>query len=204
MTTADRIWYAPYGSNMTWRRFRLYLEGGVLAETGRDHCGARDPSPPAGSSPVWMPGVTYFATESSFWTGGRILYDPLASGMAAGRAWLITPGQFCDVMAQEMKRDPGLDHDLPRAPGERVQAGPGHYETIVCTGSFRGHPVVTFCAPWSVADAEPLAPAAAYRAVIAAGLREAFGWDEDRAGRYLASLPGSRAAARHTREETAA
>jgi hypothetical protein len=64
---------------------------------------------------------------------------------------------------------------------------------------------VTFCAPWTVAEVRPLAPAASYRAVIAAGLREAFGWDEARAGRYLASLPGAGPAGNTTEDqETAA
>lgn len=186
----NRTWYAPYGSNMTWRRFRCYIEGGCLAETGRDHPGCRDTSPPADTTAVWLPGVMYFATESAFWGGGRALYDPDAPGMTAARAWLVTPGQLCDIMAQEMKTDPGTDLDLPLAPGGRLTAGDGHYETIACTGRLHGRPVLTFCAPWALAEVPPLAPSPAYAAMITAGLHETFGWDERRARRYLASLPG--------------
>lgn len=187
------VWYAPYGSNMAWQRFRCYLEGGYLPANNRHHQGARDPSPPVDSSPVWMPGQMYFATESAFWGGGRGLFDPEAAGIAASRAWLVTSQQFCDVMSQEMNREVGADFALPSVPGREnwVSAGDGHYETVVCVGRLHRIPVVTFCAPWSMADVEPLAPAPAYRAMIAAGLRETFGWDEAKADRYLSSLSGA-------------
>lgn len=193
MTTL--VWYAAYGSNMTWRRFRCYIEGGLLAETGRDHCGARDPSPPADTRAVWLPGRVYFATQTAFWGGGRALFDPDAPGIAAGRAWLVTAAQLCDVMAQEMKRGTGADLDLPVTPGRehRLRAGDGHYETVTCAGRLAGYPVITFCAPWAMGAVPPLAPSPAYLAMLAAGLGETFGWHPRRAGAYLAGLPGARA-----------
>lgn len=187
----SRVWYAAYASNMTWRRFRCYLAGGVLAETGRDHPGARDSSDPAATCAAWLPGRMYFATESAFWGGGRALYDPLASGIMAARAWLITAAQFCDVLAQEMEREPGTDLNLPLARGGSLETGPGPYERITCAGSLRGHPVLTFGAPWRMGGVDPLAPSPAYQAVIATGLHETFGWDERRALRYLAGWPGA-------------
>jgi hypothetical protein len=173
---------------MIWRRFRCYLAGGVLAETGRDHHGARDPADPVATSAAWLPGRMYFATESAFWGGGRALYDPFAPGIMACRAWLITPAQFCDVLAQEMRRVPGADLDLPLVRGGSLETGPGPYETITCAGSLRGYPVVTFGASWRMGDVKPLAPAPAYQEMIAAGLHETFGWDARRALRYLGPL----------------
>ena len=186
------VWYTAYGSNMAWQRFRYYLAGGYLPAAGRRHDGARDRSDPADTSAVWMPGRVYFATESAFWGGGRALYDPEAPGIAAGRAWLVTAGQFCDVMAQEMRRPPGTDLDLPVVPGRGnwLRAGDGHYETVVCVGYLRGYPVLTFCAPWPMTDVALLAPSPAYLAMIAAGLAETFGWDQRRALAYLSRLPG--------------
>lgn len=194
MSTPSLIWYAPYGSNLAWRRFRFYLEGGYLADNDRQHQGARDPSPPVNWSPIWMPGQAYFATESAFWGGGRGLFDPEARGIAASRAWLITADQFCDVMAQEMNREVGTDFELPVRPGRahQVSVGDGHYETAVCVGRLNRYPVVTFCAPFAMGDVEPLAPAPAYRAMILSGLRETFSWDMARANRYLDSLSGAR------------
>jgi len=186
------IWYAPYGSNLAWQRFRFYLEGGYLAANNRHHAGARDPSPPKAWSPIWMPGQAYFATLSAFWGGGRGLFDADAPGIAASRAWLITPQQFCDVVAQEMKREPGEDFGLPTQRGQRVSLGDGHYETAVCVGSLNHYPVVTFGPSFSMGDVEPLAPAPAYRAMILSGLRETFGWDKARADKYLDSLSGAR------------
>lgn len=190
-----RVRYAAYASNLLARRFLLYLAGGVLAETGRAHAGARDPAPPQRDAPLRLPGTVYFATESSTWPGtGRALYDPgaLRPGGSAGRGYLITAAQFADVAAQEMRREPGTfsEQDIPARPGERARLGDGHYETLVCTGRHDGHPVVTMAAPWRLGDVPLLPLSGPYRDVIAAGLAEAFRWRQRKAGRYLASLPG--------------
>lgn len=186
-------WYAAYGSNMAWDRFRYYIHGGYLAANDRHHHGARNRADPVDARAVWLPGQMYFATQSAYWGGGRALYDSEAPGTAAGRAWLVTGDQLCDIMAQEMKLPPGTDLALPVAPGREnwLRAGDGHYETVVCTGQLAGHPVVTFRAPWAMADVPLLAPSPSYLAMIASGLHETFGWDQQQARRYLASLPGA-------------
>jgi hypothetical protein len=189
------VWYAAYASNLLERRFRLYTEGGMLAETGRVHAGARDPRPPARTAPLDLPGTVYFATESSTWPGtGRALYDPGSAlpGGSAGRGYLITAGQFADVVAQEMRRDPGAfgDAPIPSQPGEQVVLGPGHYETLSCEGLLGGWPVVTMAAPWGLGDVPLLPLAGPYRDVIAEGLTETCGWDTGQVEAYLSGLPG--------------
>jgi hypothetical protein len=189
------VWYAAYASNLLARRFALYLQGGVLAETGRVHAGARDPRPPLADVPLELPGTVYFATEASTWPGtGRALYDPgtLLPGGSAGRGYLITAGQFADVVAQEMRREPGAFSGavIPSAPGGQVVLGPGHYETLSCEGLLGGWPVVTMAAPWGLGDVPLLPLAGPYRDVITGGLRETCGWDAGQAEAYLAGLPG--------------
>jgi hypothetical protein len=189
----DKAWYASYASNLSQRRFGFYLHGGTLPETGRYHPGARDPSPPEKNVPLWLPGTVYFATRNTTWgSTGRALYDPDAPGKAAAHGYLVTTGQFLDVVAQEMQLPPGAfaDAAIPVMAGQRVVLGGGHYETLVCTQELDGYPVVTMAAPWSLGDV-PLVPlAGGYRAMIIAGLMETFGWWPEQAQRYLSGLPG--------------
>ena len=185
------VWYAAYASNLSWYRFSHYLEGGVLAESGRNHDGARDPAPPRAMTPLVLPGSVYFATESTFWGGGRALYDQDADGEAVARGYLITHQQLADVLSQEMRLPPVTDWALPIKPGGRMQIGNGHYETVICTGKHQGRPVVTFTAPWGIADIELLEPAPSYLAMIGRGLLETVpDWDVSSAALYLERLPG--------------
>jgi hypothetical protein len=202
MNSEQMAWYAAYASNLLSRRFLLYLQGGALVETGRVHAGARDPALPVKTAPLWLPGTVYFATEATTWPGtGRALYDPVMPqpGGSAGRGYLITAEQFLDVVAQEMRREPGtfVSRVLPRVPGQVVRLGDGHYETLACTGLLSGYPVVTMTPPWRLGDVPLLPLAGPYREVIVRGLAEAHGWDRDRSERYLAGLPGGAAIGVH-------
>lgn len=190
---AELVWYASYGSNMAADRLRCYLEGGV-PDGGQRRCpGARDPRPPRRTTGHRVAGGIYFATESQVWGGGRAFLDPQLPGTAALRAYLVTTGQFADLVAQEMYREPGGDLDLAEVLDTgRAQLGPGRYETLLRAGDLDGHPVLTFTAPWSSADVAPLAPSAAYLRMLLAGLLEGQGWDVVEAARYLAERPGAR------------
>ncbi|MFJ5881342.1 histone deacetylase [Kitasatospora cineracea] len=190
--SAPVVWYAAYGSNMHADRFARYLAGGRPAGGARSYPGCRDRRPPARTLPVLLPGVLYFALESAVWTGGMGFYDPAADGETPARAHLVTAGQFADVAAQEMHREPGADLDLTRALATgRDRLGPGRYETLVCPGAIDGIPLLTFTAPWPLAAAALNPPAAAYLANLAAGLAEAHGWSPERAAAYLAGRPGA-------------
>jgi hypothetical protein len=190
--TSDVVWYVSYGSNMNAARFGCYLAGGTPEGALRGFPGCRDRQLPREARGHELPGGIYFATESPVWGGGRAFYDPALPGTAPARAYLITAGQFSDVAAQEMYREPGEDLDLAAvlATG-RVQLGPGRYETLLHTGDLDGHPVLTFTAPWSAADVDPVAPSANYLRMLAGGLCDAHGWDVTRAATYLAGRPGA-------------
>nr|WP_245182682.1 histone deacetylase [Streptomyces montanisoli] len=175
-------------------RFDAYLSGGRPSGAARTYAGCRDPRPPAASRLMHLTGALYFATESDVWTGGRAFYDPDAAGSVQARAYLITVGQFSDVVAQEMDREPGTGPDIDVAglrPGERLRLGDGRYETLVHAGDVDGVPVLTFTAPWSMGDVAANPPSAAYLAHLAGGLAEAGAGDARAVARYLAGRPGA-------------
>lgn len=188
----DLVWYVSYGSNMHADRLLCYLTGVSTPVGGqREYPGARDPRPPRADLPVSLPGTIYFATHSPVWNGGRAFYDHDAPGTAAARAWLVTAGQFADITAQEMYREPSADLDLTEVlTTGRAELGPGRYETLLHVGDRDGHPLLTFTAPWHVADVETTAPSGAYLRMLAAGLVAGHGWSRLRTAAYLAGLTG--------------
>lgn len=192
----ERVWYVAYGSNMLTGRLHYYLAGGRPPGAARTYPGCRDPRPPAESRPVTLPGGVFFALESASWTGGMAFYDPDRAGPTAGAAYLITAGQFADLAAQEMHREPGADLPLAEVVrAGRLTLGPGRYETLLCTGTLDGHPMLTFTCPWRSGEVAPAPPAPTYLDMLAAGLRETHRWDDGRIAAYLGNLPGGRAPA---------
>lgn len=190
----DRVWYVAYGSNLSAARFACYLTSGTPRRGRRANPGARDPSPPARTERVELPGTVYFAGRSAMWGGAVAAYDHTVPGRTLGRAYLIGTEQMDDVVAQEMGRPPGGASPTIAGMGEggHRTLGPGRYETLVGCGVRAGAAMVTLTAPWALADVQPAAPSLAYLATMAAGLVEAHGLDTPAAARYLARLPGAR------------
>ncbi|WP_207944628.1 histone deacetylase [Actinomadura rubrisoli] len=188
----EQLWYVAYGSNLFRERFGCYLSGGRPRGGARHYTGCRDTRPARAERAVTMPGGIYFALTSLTWGGGMAFYDPGLPGRAAARAYLLSREQFCDVMAQEMRRETGAVHDLSEviATG-RQRLGPGRYETLLKVGERDGHPMLTFTAPGKAEGAELNAPTAPYLTMLGHGLREAHGWPPARAAAYLSSRPGA-------------
>ncbi len=191
------LWYVSYGSNMSRERFGCYLAGGTPPGGRRANPGARDATPPRDDAGVMLPGTTYFAGDSPQWGGGVAFYDHAAPGSTAARAYLITAEQLADVAAQEMYLPPGDDTvvEVTARPldGGRHSFGDGHYETLVHVGDHEDRPMLTLTAPHTVDAVLHTVPSHAYLATMATGLREAHGWDEERAQAYLDALTPRRA-----------
>ena len=186
------VWYASYGSNMHLDRLAHYIEGGRPPGAARTYLGCRDRRPPAESVPVELRGALYFATRSPVWRGGRAFYDPGADSRVFARAHLVSAEQFADIVAQEMYREPGADLDLREVLSTgRSVLGDGRYETLLCTGRLDGRPVLTFTAPWRMAEVTWTAPSADYLRHLAMGLLETGAWDEGMVTAYLADCPGT-------------
>lgn len=192
----DRVWYVAYGSNLGIDRFRCYLVGGRPDGGTRTYVGCRDRSEPAGTFSIEVPGALVFADESGVWGGGMAFLDPGGTGSVACRAYLVTLEQFADVVAQEMRLEPGgkfaraLAQVLPEV-RELHRMGPGRYETVVRLDTRDGVPLMTVT-NGDVGGLTLAAPSVPYLRSIATGLREAHGWDDTRIASYLATAPGAR------------
>ncbi|PWH07368.1 histone deacetylase [Brachybacterium endophyticum] len=193
---SELVWYVSYGSNMNAERLACYIEGGRPPGALIGYTGARDPAPPRDSAGVMLPGRLHFALRSRVWDGGIGFYDHEAEGPTPARAFLVTIEQFADVAAQEMHRPVQADdpvealvrEDLgPSAPtGARVAVGPGHYETLLRVGERDGLPMLTFTSPVGATGMTATQPTPAYLDMLAEGLRQAHGWDRERANAYFA------------------
>lgn len=193
------VWYVSYGSNLCAARFDCYLFGGRPAGASRVYSGCRDRTPPRARRAVQVSGALLFAGASTVWQGGGVGFlDPAGSGLVAGRAYLVTLGQFADIVTQEMRRAPGAMNvgpaELAAVTGAgRLVLGPGWYETLIGLGELRGLPAVTFTrdVPPPGAGLALAAPSAQYLSMLAAGLVEAHAMTADEVGAYLAGCPGA-------------
>ena len=186
------VWYAAFGSNMSFARLSYYLTGGRPPGARWHHPGCRDPRQPVRTVPITLSGELYFALESKVWTGGTAFYDPGSDARTAARAYLVTAEQFSDIAAQEMHRQPGADLDLSEVlTTGRAEMGPGRYETLVCPGLLDDHPVLTFTAPWGRDSVTWNPPGPAYLQQLASGLAESHPWSGEHIADYLATRPGA-------------
>ena len=192
----DLVWYAGYGSNLCAERFGCYIAGGIPPGLNNPCRGARDKQLPRLHRPFDIPYRLYFADTARSWGGSPCFLDTARSQGTGtptrGRAYLITWGQFEDVVAQENGRaiSPIDLHTDELTEDRSVRLGPGRYETLLCLGQIEGDPVVTITAPWAMADASPGAPSQTYLRVMVTGLREAHAMSDDAIVAYLGSAPG--------------
>jgi hypothetical protein len=138
-----------------------------------------------------MPGRLVFAWHSTTWHGAIAFHDPAGEGEVLSTAYLLPTATFSDVVEQEMWREPGADHDLAEVLGTGRQVlGPGRYETLHLTGELDGRPVVTFSADDPALLEPGSAPAPAYLATMARGLRRAHQLDDEAIADYLLLAEG--------------
>jgi hypothetical protein len=191
-TYGEPVWYAAYGSNLDPDRFACYLRGGCPPGATRTYPGTRDGGEALDARPLELSGRLCFAWESPTWGGGIAFYEAAGDTTVLARGYLLTPAQLSDVIEQEMRRVPGVDHDFAEVVGSGRQVlGPGRYETLHLAGEIDGRPVLTF----GTEDVEVLGlrpPAPAYVATIARGLRRTHRLDDGAIVDYLLACPGTR------------
>jgi hypothetical protein len=187
LATDEPVWYLAYGSNLSRERFRAYLEGGRPVGSRRDYLGGRDVSPPREHRVLRLPGRLGFAGTSTVWGGGLAFLDRADDGEVVARAYLVTFGQFSDVVAQESRHDTG--RDLERGADGHLGALSRAYDTILELEPHDGVPVMTMTArPGSTGP--PVAPSAPYLATILAGLGDGCGLDAGARVDYLLQARG--------------
>lgn len=196
---SDQIWYAAYGSNLDPDRFECYLSGGRPLGATRTYPGVREPVLNLQARALRISGQLSFAWHSPTWGGGIAFYEPApTTATPAGhpekivlaRGYLLTHQALSDVVEQEMRRSPSVNHDFAEVVRTgRQMLGPGRYETLHRVGEFEGRAVLTF----GIDDAASLglrAPAAAYVATIARGLRRTHDLTLTAVVDYLLDCPG--------------
>jgi hypothetical protein len=138
-----------------------------------------------------IPGGLRFVGVSSVWGGGLAVYDPRAVGQVAARAYLITAEQFVDVLAQEMRLQPGPELDLaPLQEASWHSFGPGCYQTVAALGIRDDLPMLTFTSA-DVYARPHNPPSEGYLRTMALGLHESHGWTSSQIGAYLARFAGA-------------
>lgn len=167
------VWYAAYGSNCSFDRFRTYLEGGTPPGATHVQRGARDPAAPRADGPIRFPSAVCFRGHSTWWGGAPAFLEHAPSTRGAlGRRYLITVEQFEDVLAQENRLEVVSPVAVDRPPGDRQRVTDGPYGQVVSLEPIDGHPVLTFTSPAAPEHREPAAPSAAYLGTIVRGLAE--------------------------------
>lgn len=185
LATDDPVWYLAYGSNMAADRFSCYLTGGSPPGARRSYEGCRDRSRPARDVGMQLPGRLTFGGESTVWGGALAFYDRGAAGTLAARGYLITFGQFSDVVAQEARRR--VTDDLRPAAEGAWHGRSSVYESVLRVGEHDGVPILSFT---SARSRDPMPPSEPYLLTILRGLWQTFGWTADEAAAYLLDAPG--------------
>ena len=105
----DLVWYASYGSNLSYSRFLCYINGGTPGGSSKRCEGCSDKTPPQDRRPITIPHELYFARESSSWGGKGVAFVKSQRDdnvKTFGRMYLITREQFTQIVRQENGRLP--------------------------------------------------------------------------------------------------
>lgn len=156
--TAGRVWYASFGSNLSYDRFLVYLTGGCASGSVGSTPGARNSAVPKRSITRFTNRRLVFAGESSRWSGGGVAFLDTEEGgdhHTALRLYDITAEQLEDVFQQENGLDnpPSIDLEAVEANGWADLAN-RWYGRLLCLGRHDDLPIFTITS----ADPLPLNP----------------------------------------------
>jgi hypothetical protein len=186
------VWYASYGSNINTDRFLCYIKGGRPEGSSKVETGCKDSSLPVDESTFTINLPLYFAKEAAKWESQGVAFIGLneeTDCITYSRKYLITKGQFLDVVKQE-NNGAHVDIDL----NEVIKIGSkkfhlsSWYGNILYLGEEKGFPIFTFTAPWDKNDVEWNKPSHGYLTTIIKGLKRDYTNDE--IYQYFQSKPG--------------
>lgn len=173
---ADYLWYAAFGSNLSYARFEKYLVGGSAAlASDVPERGARDASPPIAEDVLEVDHEVYFAIEAAKWDGGGVAFLSAEKSATTTicRLHKITVGQFEDVHMQEARGEHPAVLDLAELSehGSLMQYDGSLYGLALLLGTHDdGCPIVTLTTDRT--DLAANCPSVGYAATIASGLVE--------------------------------
>lgn len=190
----DEIWYACYGSNIREGRFLCYINGGTPPGAVKNFVGCTDKTQPKESRKISIGHEMYFAKESVTWSGGGICFlkaeeDPEVETF--GRTYLITSGQFHDLVKQELIAKENIEIDFEKLvkEGSYTCMEGGRYGELLYLGELEGKPVVTFTSKVFLKD-EINPPNPAYLSTIISGLLEIYDFNESQLTEYFQNKTG--------------
>lgn len=143
------IWYASYGSNISFERFMCYIQGGKPEGATKTYQGCTDKTPPLDQKPIKIPHELYFAKVAGVWNGGGVCFiNPEKSKNAGtlGNMYLITRQQFLELVQQENNAKEIIEIDFEKAQKEKSIAikEKGWYGNLLCLGEKDNAPIFTF------------------------------------------------------------
>lgn len=199
------IWYASYGSNLKRERFMCYIKGGRPRGSKKQYFGCLDKSDPIASRAIRLDFEFYFAGRSNTWPrvemdrdvpgGIAFIRQNSERGPTLSRMYLITDGQFNDVVLQENAKTPDGNRYVPVfeqlvSQREVPLDGDPLYGKILNIGSEQGSPILTFTTGRHLPLNEP---SESYLKEIAAGVRETYPeMSDDDITEYLLQADGVR------------
>lgn len=141
------IWYACYGSNINYDRFKRYIKGDEFGK------GCKDKSLPIESRKYTFNNPIYFMGTSKKWSGSVAFLDYKSNGKAYGKIYKIKLNQFKDIFNQEAIND--------------------LYDTILLIDNIDNLPVFTFTSKEKY-DELINKPSKEYLDVINKGIKETY------------------------------
>jgi len=194
---SDHVWYASYGSNLLRERFMAYIRGGKAPGAGFAQVGCTDTTPPKRDRRIMILHRLFFAEASPQWEDSGVAFirkEQEEEAKTLGRMYLISKGQFRDVVLQENGRrrmDAEVEMDFERTVREgRSEMPDGLNGTLLYLGKEDDHPIFTFTASWDERHAPINRPGPKYLQVITRGLKETFGLSTPGVIEYLRDVPG--------------
>lgn len=191
-TNNDLIWYACYGSSLSYDRFLCYLEGSKAAGASRKNKAARNSQEPVDERAYFIPHALYIAQKSLMWDRGGVAFlkptsDPKVQTW--GRLYLICREQCEDIFRQDnAQADAVLDWDciLNQQPSATT-IGEGWYNTVLHIGELEGKPIITFT---SSQIHNVNSPSESYMQMFIDGLHDCYGIGKEGVKSYLKNIPG--------------
>jgi len=147
---SKRVWYAAFGSNLSFERFLVYLNGGRAKGSTGSVPGARDSTPPKQSTTMFTSRALKFGGKSQRWSGGGVAFleSTGRDSRTALRLYDITAQQFEDVFQQENGLDEPLDVDMESVIAQGLcDLTNRWYGRVLLLGNRDEMPIVTITSP---------------------------------------------------------
>jgi hypothetical protein len=193
----EYMWYCSYGSNLSEDRFLCYIKGGKPKGSDRTEVGCRDKSLPLKNKPIKMDNELLFVESSVRWSNmGVAIVNPNTKNnlKSYGRMYLITKEQFIDIVKQEngisLEKAQQIDFTKNNKGNNSVLLEGKRYGLILCIGEDEGYPIYTFTTSKNVDKIEINAPSKEYLQMIASGLVETYGLNNNELANYFLQFKG--------------